>query len=379
LKESINIALILASKPSISEVFINEKIIGLRNSGVIKVDCFYDNYLIGFGKFNLIIYFLKSFIAFKRFWKFYCELSNLSVKTRLAQIIINLPLLTSLRRYEFVHYSFANLICKRAHLGKVIGAKTSLSLRGYDITYFPLNHPGCFIDQWQYVDKIQYNSIDLYNWALKWGANPNTPACYISAAVNDSFVAIDRTHQKKNSLSIISIGRLHWKKGIDFALLALYHLKNKGIPFYYKIIGSGPEKEKLSFMIERLGLRDQVEITDFIEHSLIPQFLDKADILLVPSLQEGSSNIALEAQARGCYCIGFDSEGMSDVISHGITGFVVGIGEWINLADAIENYYYLDIQDRNSKSKFAIERIKNNFTRSNQISKWVDFYIKASC
>jgi glycosyltransferase involved in cell wall biosynthesis len=167
---------------------------------------------------------------------------------------------------------------------------------------------------------------------------------------------------------------LHWKKGIEFALFALHLLSKKGILFTYTICGSGPEKEKLLFLIDRLGLTGYIKLMDFIKHSEVPTLLDNADILLIPSLQEGCSNIALEAQSRGCYCIGFDSEGMKEIIQEDITGNVVEIGDWRMFANSIEKYSLLGLEERNSKSSFAIQHVKMHFARSEQIRKWVHFF-----
>jgi len=375
LNSTVKIALLLSSKQSISEVFIREKINGLRKYSFIVVDCYYDNYLKGFGKLRLFIYFIKMLFSFPRLFKFYFGFGNSSVKQKIAQIFLNLPLLTSNKRYDFIHYGFANLICNRAHLGKVIGAKTSISLRGYDITYYPINHPDCYVGVWKYVDKIHYNSYDLYAWALRWGADPKIPSTYISAAVNDDIIAEKRIHTLKSKYKFASIGRLHWKKGIDFALLALREIKTAGIEFDYSIYGIGPETEKLNFLIDRLGLSENVEIRDFLKHSEIPACLDKIDVLIVPSLQEGCSNITLEAQARGCYCVAFDSEGMNSIIKENVSGKIVPIGDWKSLSSALIEYSNLSLEEYNYRSKFAIDFIKNNFSRSTQIQKWVEFYI----
>jgi colanic acid/amylovoran biosynthesis glycosyltransferase len=364
----------LSSKPSVSEVFIREKIKGLQKNKLFIIDCYYDDYFQNIGKLRSFWFFFKSFYSFTRLLKFYYGFDNSSSRRRFAQVFLNLPLLTSKRRYDFLHYGFANLICNRAHLGKVIGAKTSLSIRGYDVTYFPINHPGCYDGVWKYVDKIQYNSHDLYVWALKWGADPNTPSTHIPAAVNDEFIAKKRIHTYKSKFKFASIGRLHWKKGIDFALLALHEIKAAGIEFEYSIYGIGPETEKLDFLIERLGLRENVNLRGFLKHSEIPDCLDKIDVLIVPSLQEGCSNIALEAQARGCYCVAFDSEGMNSIIKDNVSGKIVPIGDWKSLSSAVIEYSNLSLEDYNIRSQFAIEFIKNNFSRSTQIQKWVEFY-----
>ncbi len=59
------------------------------------------------------------------------------------------------------------------------------------------------------------------------------------------------------------------------------------------------------------------------------------DVLVLPSLREGMSNVLLEAQARGLPCITTDGTGCADAVEPDVSGLVVRAGAQTDLAAAI--------------------------------------------
>ncbi len=241
-----------------------------------------------------------------------------------------------------------------------------------------MNHSGCFSNVWQYVDKVHYNSQDLLNWAKYWGAPPNINSSYISAAVNDEFILTDISKfspvREDGKIHILTIARLHWKKGLDTALYAIKKLVESQYKVNYVIIGNGPEIEKIRYLIITLNLESVVKIQNFIPHGDVINYIDSSDLVLIPSIQEGCSNFALEAQARGKFCIVTDSEGMSQVVVDNITGKIVKRGDYSDIKDQIINYINLPEVEKIQIAEKAINRIKDDFTRTEQIQKWEQFF-----
>lgn len=368
------VALMLSSKPGYSETFIKELINGLKKSENIELDVYYGNYILTSHFFKLFIYIFRAPFYYKRVINYYKKLdSGLKLKHKLWNLVNNLNILTTLQKYDYIHYGFANLIHNRAHLGAILGAKTSISLRGYDITFYPINHPNCFSKTWNYIDKIQYNSTDLYELALYWGANKNMEAHLISAAVNDDIIQ-NIPINKTEYIKLLSVGRLHWKKGFDTCIYAVNELVKKGVKVKYKIIGDGIEKEQLKYLIYKFNLNDVVEILHSAPNKQIIEEIDNADLILIPSIQEGCSNVALEAQGRGRFCIVSDAEGMNEVIEENVTGFIFSRNDYKELANLILSYNNLNDEKKAKNSEYAVHRIKDKFSRSLQIVKWHNFF-----
>ncbi len=123
-------------------------------------------------------------------------------------------------------------------------------------------------------------------------------------------------------LQIISVGRPHWIKGYDVALQAVKTLKESGVHFHYQIIG-GKGDEELLFLINALNLSPQVELLGQMPQEEVFKLMQSADVFLLPSLEEGIANVAVEAMALGTPVISTDCGGMQELITHNKEGWVV--------------------------------------------------------
>jgi glycosyltransferase involved in cell wall biosynthesis len=60
---------------------------------------------------------------------------------------------------------------------------------------------------------------------------------------------------KDAPLRVLSVARLHWKKGFDDAIRAVALALANGVHVQYRIAGEGPEREKLAYLRHSLGWR----------------------------------------------------------------------------------------------------------------------------
>lgn len=109
-----------------------------------------------------------------------------------------------------------------------------------------------------------------------------------------------------NILTLIMVGSFSTRKNQSFAIDILDEIKKTGQNCRLKLIGyPRSEKEgylpKLKEKIKNLNLEDDVEFLP--QDSDIPYHMAQSDFLLIPSLQEGLPNVALEAQAMGLPCV----------------------------------------------------------------------------
>jgi colanic acid/amylovoran biosynthesis glycosyltransferase len=370
------IIIVLPSHPKKVETFIREL---LTNKKQME-----DNFKLNFIYPSTILSLSKTLSLFRlllktpRLIKYFNSLKNLSFIKKLWRIYLNSEILVE-NNITTIHYLFANNAIGKLELSEVLCAKTSIGLRGYDITFYPLNHPDSYNSNfWSKIDSIQYNSDELYNWALNWGANPQTAKTKITAAVNNEFIKNEIEVKVRPVISVIKlifIGRLHWKKGIDSLFRVMELLKKEGMDFSFDIIGDGPEMEKCRFMVKLLGFEYNVTLHGKLSQERIFDLINDADILLAPSLQEGCSNVVLEAQARGLYCVVSDSEGMKEVVKDGVTGKICERFADFELIQAIKDYQKVEYNERLSIAQYAVRRIKENFNREKQLNEWRNYFV----
>jgi glycosyltransferase involved in cell wall biosynthesis len=102
---------------------------------------------------------------------------------------------------------------------------------------------------------------------------------------------LDHKFKVYKGLKILTIGRLVYQKGIDYAVNAALILKNLGLVFKWYIIGSGSEYNKLFRMVLKYRLSNDFIFLGNIKNPY--PYLKHCDIYVQPSRYEGKS-IALE-------------------------------------------------------------------------------------
>jgi glycosyltransferase involved in cell wall biosynthesis len=141
-------------------------------------------------------------------------------------------------------------------------------------------------------------------------------------------------------LRLLAVGRLVEKKGFNILIAALTRLK---FPFRLRIIGEGPERERLSSMIKANKLTDRVTLDGGMTHAELPEAYADAQVVVVPSIldqsgdRDGLPNVVLEAMACGRPVIASDISAIGCAVTHGETGILVPPGDPVALASALEH------------------------------------------
>ncbi len=179
--------------------------------------------------------------------------------------------------------------------------------------------------------------------------------------------------RQEGPLRLLSTGRLHWKKGIEFALLAVRLLVDSGHEVRYEIIGAGNDEEMLRFTTRDLGLDEIVCFAGRQSSSHVRDALERADVYLLPSLSEGISNAALEAMAMELPVVATTAGGMSEVIRDGENGMLVAPRDPRAMADRIA-VLLADAARRSRMGAAARSRVMEAFTLDRQINVYLEEY-----
>ncbi len=206
------------------------------------------------------------------------------------------------------------------------GMKIFLSLRGTHITISPKDDEKLAETYRNYFPKMNgfhavSKSIALE--AQKYGASASKIRVVYSGLPLESFPFVLKS-KLNNSLSILSIGRSHWVKGYSYALDACAILQEKNIDFQYTIVGVENDEELL-FQRHQLHLENKVTFKKNVVFEEVKKLIQLADVILLPSIEEGIANVVLEAMALGTLVVVTNCGGLAEVIVSGDNGFIVPV------------------------------------------------------
>jgi glycosyltransferase involved in cell wall biosynthesis len=247
------------------------------------------------------------------------------------------------RRFDVVHAFFAVPCGVLAWvLHKEFRVPYVVSLRGADVPgyserfrwLYGLLRPLVRV-VWRNAAEVIANSEGLRQLALETA--PKQPISVIYNGVDTlQFSPADRQERAGDGvLRLLCVSRLTPRKGVGYLLEAVAMLKERygGGKVRLSIAGEGDEKAALMRKAEELGIQDSVEFAGCVAHDDLPAMYRKADLFVLPSLNEGMSNTVLEAIASGLAVLATDTGGTKELVRDGENGFLVAMKDARDIAD----------------------------------------------
>ena len=129
------------------------------------------------------------------------------------------------------------------------------------------------------------------------------------------------------------VARLQPEKGVANFLKAAARVAPQFPEAHFVVAGDGPLRQELAALAEDLGLGKRVHFLGF--RSDASALMKSLDVLVVPSLTEGSPLVILEAMAAGVPVVASAVGGIPDQIRHDKEGLLVSPGDTDALGDAL--------------------------------------------
>lgn len=179
---------------------------------------------------------------------------------------------------------------------------------------------------WSKLDKIISISEDCSKAFIKYYPELEDKLCLVENITASEFIKNSSNKEVTNVFSeenfnILSIGRICYQKGFDFAVEALSELHNRGyrnIKWY--IIGFGPDKEKIEELIKKYKLEDSFVLLG--KKSNPYPFLKDCDLYVQPSRYEGKAVTIAEAKILEKPIIITNYETARSQINHKYDGYI---------------------------------------------------------
>ena len=147
-----------------------------------------------------------------------------------------------------------------------------------------------------------------------------------------------RSVTRPSEFVVLLPSRIVEGKGHVDLLLATRRLVDSGAKpsvVFAGAVVSGSLKAQLERMATEWGVADRVLFLGRLETLELRDWYAASDVVVLPSNSEGLGRVLLEAQAMAKPVIAYDSGGMPDALLPEKTGFLVGVGDILTLAERI--------------------------------------------
>lgn len=283
---------------------------------------------------------------------------------------------------DIVHFMFSTLATTFHDVIQCnMSSKLVMSCRGPDeffLTSYENAYSKYLSSVINVIDRIHCVSNEIAGEIIPYGATSKQIFVnYPSVDVN-TFNYIKRKNaedgiNKISTYNILSVGRLQPVKGFQYAIFAIYKLKEMGINVKYSIYGSGPEKGFLLYLIKKMNLENTISVYNHLPQNELVEVYKNAHVFLLSSIAEGISNAALEAAATGLPIVSTNLKGMNELFTHKESIFFTKSEDSNDLLDGLL-YIYSNPDFAKNIGIGAHKVVINSFSLQSQIDNFVGVY-----
>lgn len=227
------------------------------------------------------------------------------------------------------------------NLKRKTGVPYLVSVRGHDVPGFLPHRYGwyhrillpLFHSVWREASSVVANSRSLEERVRH--AARGISLLHIPNGIDSVYFRANGKSNKGNGHArLLFVGRLTEQKGLAYLLKALSMLKKH--PFSLRVVGDGELRISLEQEASRLGLQSSVTFVGRLPREEILSEYQQADLFILPSLDEGMSNVLLEAMACGLPMIATAVGDNTTLVESGRNGLLVPAGDERALTEALQ-------------------------------------------
>jgi glycosyltransferase involved in cell wall biosynthesis len=191
----------------------------------------------------------------------------------------------------------------------------------HDSVYYGLKNLANHVHRWTKwrsrtaacrAERIFVSSAQLHDTMARWGRAPTM----LLEVGTPNWSGRRRCYDGARPLRLCWMGLHIGRKALPIALRSLAELKARGLgdKVHLTILGTGPETRAWQVLCEQLQVEDMTTWHGQVPFQDVREELERQDALLITSLQEGTSNVLMEALAAGLPVICHSIGGMSFAI-----------------------------------------------------------------
>ena len=204
--------------------------------------------------------------------------------------------------------------------------------------------------------------------------------------VRNIYNSIDITNDSNaqpeaHTQNILYIGRLHFTKGVNHLIIAMKKAVGQFPKAKLRIIGDGPEKNKLIQLTKSLSLSDNITFVGAVQSNKVKKYINSSLFSVIPSIWfENNPLSVIEVMSLGRPVIGSKMGGIPELVIHNKTGLLFEAANTVQLSDAIinllSNSKLVEVLGDNARQAI-IQRFSSQTRLQNLITLYQEFYENA--
>jgi glycosyltransferase involved in cell wall biosynthesis len=308
-------------------------------------------------------------------WVYRAELNHYLFEQAVSNI--------DLRKYDIIH---TQDVIAAASISRVKKTGTPLVTSVHGFLSGAIFHQIKPVNQWensriwssfvlQYysrLEQIGYESSDYIHTSSMWMRRiietqfsiPSTKiSTYTYGLDLTEFVPSKSRDRITEKPIILAVSRLVYLKGLEHLIDALSLLSKENDSWECWILGEGEMERTLKSRVNELGLQDKILFRGVKKN--LKDILQRAEMVVLPSLQENQPFAVIEAQLMGVPVVVSNAGGMPEMVDNGKSGFIVDKGNSVELYKKIR--LLLDnpsIKDQMSQYSLSYARSKWNINNT---------------
>jgi colanic acid/amylovoran biosynthesis glycosyltransferase len=156
---------------------------------------------------------------------------------------------------------------------------------------------------------------------------------------------------------------------------ACYLLRACGVRVQCLIVGDGPERPALQFLIAELQLCETVSLIGAVPRQEIDCYYEMADLVVLTSRSEGIPLVLMEAMARARLVLAPAITGISELVIEGKTGFLYQPEDLEGFVWRVEQIGR-SLRALDGVRRGARERVRKHFERTDNLRRFVDAFVE---
>lgn len=235
---------------------------------------------------------------------------------------------------------------------------------------------------------LQKVSMTLYRWGLKH-------ADFVFFQNQESMDFFRHNHVKPKEQSLIAGSGVNLERfyyadypqpadGIHFLFISRI-LPKKGIQQYLDVADIIRQKHKNVFF-HIVGIKDDSYYSCLIEEKAqkgiiiyhgqqtdVRPYIQKCHCLVHPSFYpEGLSNVCLESSAMGRPVITTNKSGCREIVTNGVTGYLVKQQDTNDLLEKVEQFISLSYEQKKEMGLQAHKKVTREFNRADVVKRYIE-------